>query len=89
MVEDFPNLNSSPGSLQAKGMEPPPSAWSGRRLFSDSIADNAWYVAESDSEDVAEAMKDDELNDVVPDDDDPVCPTIPFKAMEKIRYRWK
>ncbi|CAL1370801.1 unnamed protein product [Linum trigynum] len=91
MAEDFPNLNSSPGSPQVKGTEPPPSAWTCRRLFSELIGDDAWYVAESDSEEVAETMKDDELDDMIPDDDDPLCPTIPFKAMEKIRYwrKWR
>ncbi|CAL1355247.1 unnamed protein product [Linum trigynum] len=34
-------------------------------------------------------MREDDLDDEVPEDDDPKCPTIPFKAMEKIRYRRK
>ncbi|CAL1353887.1 unnamed protein product [Linum trigynum] len=32
-------------------------------------------------------MREDDLDDKVPKDDDPRCPTIPFKAMEKQRWR--
>ncbi|CAL1360038.1 unnamed protein product [Linum trigynum] len=31
-------------------------------------------------------MKEDDLDDEVPEDDDPHCPTIPFTSMEKQRY---
>ncbi|CAN0838469.1 hypothetical protein LINGRAHAP2_LOCUS2169 [Linum grandiflorum] len=45
-----------------------------------------WYVAESNSEDVAETMReeDDELDD---DEDDPLCPPILFTAQEKVTFR--
>ncbi|CAL1393145.1 unnamed protein product [Linum trigynum] len=66
------------------------SAWGqGNKLFSDVLQEDVWYVAESDSEDVNAAMHEDDLDDEIPEDDDPKCPTIPFKAMEKLRYRRK
>ncbi|CAL1396220.1 unnamed protein product [Linum trigynum] len=53
------------------------------------LASDAWYVAESDSEDIAERMREDDQDDVIPEEDNPRCPTIPFPAMEKQRYRRK
>ncbi|CAN0908379.1 hypothetical protein LINGRAHAP2_LOCUS25255 [Linum grandiflorum] len=45
-----------------------------------------WYVADSDSEDVATAMlEDDEETEL--DDDDPLCPSIFFTAAEKMSFR--
>ncbi|CAN0858704.1 hypothetical protein LINGRAHAP2_LOCUS7412 [Linum grandiflorum] len=45
-----------------------------------------WYVADSDSEDVAEATReeDDTLDD---DEEDPLCPSILFTAAENVSFR--
>ncbi|CAI0402279.1 unnamed protein product [Linum tenue] len=70
--------NNSPSSAQGTGA---------RKLFSTFLIEEEWYVAESDSDDVAEAIREDDLDDEIPEDDNPRCPTIPFKALEKQRYR--
>ncbi|CAN0827208.1 hypothetical protein LINGRAPRIM_LOCUS2513 [Linum grandiflorum] len=45
-----------------------------------------WYVADSDSEDVAEAMR--EEDDIAEEEDfDPLCPDILFMAEEKASFR--
>ncbi|CAL1407044.1 unnamed protein product [Linum trigynum] len=44
-------------------------------------------MREDESEDVAAAMREDDLDNEVPEDDDPRFPTIPFTAMEKQRWR--
>ncbi|CAN0898841.1 hypothetical protein LINGRAHAP2_LOCUS19938 [Linum grandiflorum] len=44
-----------------------------------------WYIADSDSEDVAESSK--EEDDELDDDDDPMCPSVLFTAAEKIQFR--
>ncbi|CAL1411702.1 unnamed protein product [Linum trigynum] len=48
------------------------SVWEGgsRKLFSNLHQNDEWYVAESDSEDVAASMKEDDLDDEVPEDED-------------------
>ncbi|CAL1370838.1 unnamed protein product [Linum trigynum] len=67
---------------------PPPSVWNAgtgvaRRLFSDFLKTDEWYVADSDSEDVAEAMREDGMDAGEEADDDPLCPNIPFTAAEE------
>ncbi|CAI0549166.1 unnamed protein product [Linum tenue] len=65
------------------------STWSGgsSKLFTNLHQVDEWYVADSDSEDVAAAMREDDLDDEVPEDDDPLCPTIAYTALEKQRWR--
>ncbi|CAI0453976.1 unnamed protein product [Linum tenue] len=66
-----------------------PNAWNtgSHKIFTAHSQVEEWYVAESDSEDVAAAMKEDDLDDEIPEDDDPLCPTIAYTAMEKQRWR--
>ncbi|CAL1369735.1 unnamed protein product [Linum trigynum] len=44
------------------------------------------YIADSDSEDVAAAIREDGLEANEEGEDDPVCPTIKFSAAEERRY---
>ncbi|CAI0430335.1 unnamed protein product [Linum tenue] len=46
--------------------------------------DDGWYVAESDSEDVQREKEEDEEID---EEDDPRCPSVPFTATQKIKWR--
>ncbi|CAN0830220.1 hypothetical protein LINGRAPRIM_LOCUS3172 [Linum grandiflorum] len=65
-----------------------PNAWTERvnSLFEEYRGHDEWYVADSDSEDVAEAMR--EEDDMVDDEeDDPLCPQICFTAAEKASFR--
>ncbi|CAN0871527.1 hypothetical protein LINGRAHAP2_LOCUS9865 [Linum grandiflorum] len=65
-----------------------PNAWTKRvnSLFEEYRGHDEWYVADSDSEDVAEAMR--EEDDMVDDEeDDPLCPQICFTAAEKASFR--
>ncbi|CAL1362049.1 unnamed protein product [Linum trigynum] len=66
----------------------PKASWQAKKgmSFSDILQQDHWYVAESDSEDVLEREKeeDDEIDD---EKEDPKCPTIPFTATEKTRWR--
>ncbi|CAI0374832.1 unnamed protein product [Linum tenue] len=80
------------GSQAVSPRSAPQSAWGAgtkKKLFSDMLTEDSWYVADSDSEDVAMALKEDDLDDEVLENDDPTCPTIPFTSMEKLRYRRK
>ncbi|CAN0861924.1 hypothetical protein LINGRAHAP2_LOCUS8340 [Linum grandiflorum] len=67
---------------------PKPNAWTERTntLFEEFSGQDNWYVADSDSEDVAEAMREegDEVNE---EDDDPLCPHIYFTAAEKNSFK--
>ncbi|CAL1396415.1 unnamed protein product [Linum trigynum] len=52
------------------------AAWTGgvsRKLFGNVRPEDEWYIAESDSEDIAEAMREDDLDDEIPEDDDLVA----------------
>ncbi|CAL1389095.1 unnamed protein product [Linum trigynum] len=67
---------------------PKESVWKGAaaRLFSDVTEEEGWYVADSDSEDVASREK--EEDDFIPEEEkDPTCPTVLFSAAQKIRWR--
>ncbi|CAN0846263.1 hypothetical protein LINGRAHAP2_LOCUS4370 [Linum grandiflorum] len=67
---------------------PPPNAWTQRsnRLFENFRYDDEWYIADSDSEDVAEAMR--EEDDVFDEETyDPLCPSVLFTAAEKVSFR--
>ncbi|CAL1413259.1 unnamed protein product [Linum trigynum] len=57
-----------------------------RRLFRDVVQPDTWYVAESDTEDVVQAEKeeDEPFDDM---ESDPLCPTATFTAAEKIIWR--
>ncbi|CAL1400973.1 unnamed protein product [Linum trigynum] len=46
-----------------------------KKLFSEAVQEVEWYVAESDSEDAAKAMKEDARDEEREDTDDPLCPT--------------
>ncbi|CAN0917328.1 hypothetical protein LINGRAHAP2_LOCUS30230 [Linum grandiflorum] len=65
-----------------------PNARTERRnfLLEENTPSDDWYVAESDSEDVAADMReeDDMLDE---DDNDPLCPSILFSATEKSSFR--
>ncbi|CAN0912774.1 hypothetical protein LINGRAPRIM_LOCUS481, partial [Linum grandiflorum] len=65
-----------------------PNAWTERTntLFEEVRDNGDWYVADSDSEDVAESMReeDDELDE---EEEDPLCPQIFFTAAEKASFR--
>ncbi|CAN0906575.1 hypothetical protein LINGRAHAP2_LOCUS24338 [Linum grandiflorum] len=67
---------------------PKPNTWTERTntLFEKFRGQDNWYVADSGSEDVAEAMReeDDEVNE---EDDDPLCPQICFTGAEKNSFR--
>ncbi|CAL1388660.1 unnamed protein product [Linum trigynum] len=97
MVKDVAN-HATQSMAQGEDSQPPnpekqwrSTAWTSgpRNLFSEVLAEDVWYIVDSDSEDVTAAMKEDDVDDEVPEDDDPRCPTIPFKAMEKQRYHRK
>ncbi|CAN0917279.1 hypothetical protein LINGRAHAP2_LOCUS30196 [Linum grandiflorum] len=45
-----------------------------------------WYIAESDSEDVAETMRDED-DEIEDEDDDLLCPSVLFSAAEKASFR--
>ncbi|CAN0926247.1 hypothetical protein LINGRAHAP2_LOCUS35235 [Linum grandiflorum] len=66
----------------------PHNAWTRgkKNLFKENNRKEEWYVTDSDSEDVAENMReeDDEFNE---EEDDPLCPTIMFTATEKASFR--
>ncbi|CAL1410591.1 unnamed protein product [Linum trigynum] len=63
-----------------KTSQPQPMAWGvGRKkLFSEAVMEESWYIADSDSEYVAEAMREDNQDDLIAEDDDPCCPTVYF-----------
>ncbi|CAN0858734.1 hypothetical protein LINGRAHAP2_LOCUS7429 [Linum grandiflorum] len=64
------------------------NAWVKRTntLFEEFRGKDEWYVADSDSEDVAAAMR--EEDDMVDEEeDDPLCPQICFTAEEKARFQ--
>ncbi|CAI0548986.1 unnamed protein product [Linum tenue] len=58
-----------------------------RKLFPDRPRTEEWYVADSDSEDVAEAIREDGLEEEIDDEDDPTCPPIHFTTAEKRMYQ--
>ncbi|CAL1404050.1 unnamed protein product [Linum trigynum] len=65
---------------EATGTEGGTNSWFGsaKRLFSDVLKDETWYVEESDSEDVAQREKEE---DNIPNiDDDPKCPHNPIHS---------
>ncbi|CAN0845682.1 hypothetical protein LINGRAHAP2_LOCUS4173 [Linum grandiflorum] len=65
-----------------------PNAWVERTntLFEEFRGKDEWYVADSDSKDVAAAMR--EEDDMVDEEeDDPLCPQICFTAEEKARFQ--
>ncbi|CAI0431417.1 unnamed protein product [Linum tenue] len=85
MMEDGPNVDEAVENEATK----PPNAWGGRKLFADVLSGDTWYVAESDSEDVAQAMREEDHDDETPEEENPRCPSILFMAMEKQRFRRK
>ncbi|CAL1353872.1 unnamed protein product [Linum trigynum] len=75
----------SPNAMPQKG---PTKAWdqgtsTARCLFSDVIRTDRWYVADSDSEECAEAILEDGLEFTADEEIDPICPEIQFSAAEK------
>ncbi|CAL1393555.1 unnamed protein product [Linum trigynum] len=72
------------------------SAWThgmraARRLFGEDARTEEWYVADSDSEDVAATMRDDGKETGSDDEDDPLFLPIPFSAAEERQYcrQWR
>ncbi|CAL1401618.1 unnamed protein product [Linum trigynum] len=88
-VTSSPNTSSDKETQQTRKRTKSSFVWIGKMSFSELMSDKVWYVAESDTKDIHEAMREEDIDDEVPDEDDPRCPTIPFKAMEKASYRWK
>ncbi|CAN0880263.1 hypothetical protein LINGRAHAP2_LOCUS13565, partial [Linum grandiflorum] len=88
LVEDVTyedDLMKDPVENNKQSKAPPvPNAWTNdaAKLFDRS---EEWYVADSDSEDVAESMR--EEDDMMDEDDDPTCPSILFTAAEKLSFR--
>ncbi|CAL1353834.1 unnamed protein product [Linum trigynum] len=73
---------------QHEGTQVGCGAWSdgSRKRFSEILQQDSWYVAESDSEDVAQAER--EEDDVEDGKDfDRLCPSALFTAAEKARWR--
>ncbi|CAL1356042.1 unnamed protein product [Linum trigynum] len=64
---------------------PSPGKGTWAKSFSAVLQEDKWYVADSDSEDVAAMEK--EEDDEIDAEEDPKCPTIPFIAAEKIKWR--
>ncbi|CAN0893008.1 hypothetical protein LINGRAHAP2_LOCUS17909 [Linum grandiflorum] len=65
----------------------PPNAWTrnSTKLFANFVEPRGWYVADSYSEDGANAMR--EEDDVLDgDDSDPLCPFVLFTVEEKISF---
>ncbi|CAL1388780.1 unnamed protein product [Linum trigynum] len=84
MIETEPTVEEPVKPASLPQTEIPPLAWGAgagaKNFFSD-------VIAESNSKDVAEAMKIENLDDEVSEDEDPRRPTILLTSMEKQRYR--
>ncbi|CAI0445871.1 unnamed protein product, partial [Linum tenue] len=69
MIETEPTVEEPVKPASLPQTEIPPLAWGAgagaKNFFSDVIAEEAWYIAESNSKDVVEAMKIDNLDDEV------------------------
>ncbi|CAN0839249.1 hypothetical protein LINGRAHAP2_LOCUS2524 [Linum grandiflorum] len=87
VIEDVPENN--PGFEASSDQEMSDrletgNPWNqGARQFFERTKD--WYVADSDSEDVAADLR--EEDDDFDDDEDPLCPSIAFSAAEKASFR--
>ncbi|CAN0912347.1 hypothetical protein LINGRAPRIM_LOCUS721 [Linum grandiflorum] len=77
-----------PGQTYGRGFGPP-NAWNQRinLLFDEHRTQDGWYVADSHSEDVAEAQREED-GEVNKDEEDPLCPEICFMAEKKTRF-WR
>ncbi|CAN0928868.1 hypothetical protein LINGRAHAP2_LOCUS36719 [Linum grandiflorum] len=91
VIEDVTNTETPAGTLHDEAMKEnmiPRNAWSKRlnSLFVDNQNEEEWYIAESDSEDVAMSMReeDDEFDE---SSFDPLCPDVLFTAEEKTALR--
>ncbi|CAN0918877.1 hypothetical protein LINGRAHAP2_LOCUS31136 [Linum grandiflorum] len=65
-----------------------PNAWTqcSNKLFEEFRFNDGWYIADSDYEDVADSMR--EEDDYLDDETcDPLCPPVLFMAAEKISFR--
>ncbi|CAL1368213.1 unnamed protein product [Linum trigynum] len=84
-----PQANNFPDNSQAPKPASRPMAWGeGRRkLFSEAVQEVEWYVADSDSEDVDEGMREDDRDEATMEEDNPRCPSTPFTAAEFRKYR--
>ncbi|CAN0838663.1 hypothetical protein LINGRAHAP2_LOCUS2281 [Linum grandiflorum] len=78
-------------NMDDSSMKNPPeneNVWTQRtnKLFQELSKQDEWYVADSDSEDIASAMR--EEDDVLDEEEiDPLCPPILFTAAEKTSFR--
>ncbi|CAN0919977.1 hypothetical protein LINGRAHAP2_LOCUS31768 [Linum grandiflorum] len=88
IIEDVTHENDLSGNFTDDFAEPmrtaEPNAWNQgtTKLFNRLYE---WYVTDSDSEDVAESMR--EEDDMMDEEDDPLCPSILFTAAEKLCFR--
>ncbi|CAL1387431.1 unnamed protein product [Linum trigynum] len=89
--QEYPNIQTQnpPSQTQSQTSPVPSMAWGvGRKkLFSEAVREETWYVEDSDSEDVAEAMREDDAEDSPVEEEDPRCPTICFTKGEWRSYR--
>ncbi|CAN0875114.1 hypothetical protein LINGRAHAP2_LOCUS10643 [Linum grandiflorum] len=77
--------NSATGDATMTDKPATANAWmdGSNHLFDRS---NDWYVADYDSEDIADVMRA-ENEEIGDEEDDPLCPPIIFSAAEKARFR--
>ncbi|CAI0462165.1 unnamed protein product [Linum tenue] len=94
IVIDEPKTQAEPAKTSDEGTKETPipvtqSVWGNekKKTFSEIVQDTAWYVEDSDGEDVMEAIREDDEDYSVPMNDDPKCPTIPFTVAEVRKYR--
>ncbi|CAL1393638.1 unnamed protein product [Linum trigynum] len=77
--------------LQSNVVQPPqpPMAWGvGRKkLFSEAVREETWYVEDSDTEEEVVEMREDTQRDQTTVEEDPRCPTIYFSPEEWHNYR--
>ncbi|CAL1379395.1 unnamed protein product [Linum trigynum] len=78
----------SDGQKTPRPASPRPSVWgssagAARRLFGDSSHTGTWYIADSDSEGIAEAMREDGKEADFEGTVDPKCPSIEYTLAEE------
>ncbi|CAL1354022.1 unnamed protein product [Linum trigynum] len=57
-----------------------------KKMFSEAVKTTYWYVEDSDSEDIAEAMREDARDEAL-EEEDPLSPNIEFTAAELRAFR--
>ncbi|CAL1396093.1 unnamed protein product [Linum trigynum] len=78
-------------NLLEQGPKPQPKsvAWGmeSKKLFSEAVREESWYVADSDYEDVAEAIREDDNESPDQEDNNPLCTTVRFTPTKWRNYR--